>query len=348
MKITWKRLFAGVVTLAAAGLIVAWSGIIHIRASTGHWRVTDWFLHWVMRSSVRTAALGVQPPAFTPGMLTLAAGHYETGCAGCHGSPAMPRPVAVQNMLPPPPDLKAVVSTWSDAQLYEIVRHGIRYTGMPAWPAVERDDEVWAMVAFLRAYPKLDQATYRRLAGFSATQSQDFSQVVTTCAGCHSPTRLYDESLIPHLAGQSETYLRNSLAAYAAGKRPSGVMAAALSRLSNVDRERLARHFANEKTSTPTGVVSKAGGRGETLAQHGDKARGLAACAACHDTADANQAYPRLAGQPAAYLESQLHLFRAGIRGGGDYAPIMTRVASGLTDDDIRALADYYSAISMD
>ena len=61
MMLDWKRITVALVGLAAAGMLFAWSGLLDIRASTGHWRVTDWFLHWVMRSSVRTAALGTTP-----------------------------------------------------------------------------------------------------------------------------------------------------------------------------------------------------------------------------------------------------------------------------------------------
>lgn len=354
MRITWKRISAGIATLAVVGLIVAGSGIIDIRASTGHWRVTDWFLHWVMRSSVRTAALGVEASPFTAAMLPLAAGHYETGCAGCHGSPAMPRPAAVENMLPPPPDLKPVIATWSDAQLFEIVRHGVRYTGMPAWPAPKRDDEVWAMVAFLRAYPGLDQDGYRRLAGFSATQSRNLSQTIESCEGCHSPGRLDATSLIPRLSGQTETYLRDSLEAYVTGRRPSGVMEAAIMRLSREDRQQLAGYFARQSPPADASPASETRGgegaptHGQTLAERGDKARGVAACAACHDTPGINAAYPRLVGQASGYLENQLRLFRAGTRGGGYYAPVMTRAVENLSDDDIRALADYYASTSKD
>lgn len=340
MRLGWKRISAALFALAGGGLLLAWSGLLDVRASTGHWRVTDWFLHWVMRSSVRTSSLGIDPPAFTPGMLSLAAGHYEIGCAGCHGSPAMLRPAATAGMLPPPPDLKDVAGHWSDAELFEIVRHGVRYTGMPAWPAPEREDEVWAMVAFLRQYSHMDGAAYRRLAGFSASQSSEFGRLVETCSGCHSAERTDEQSLIPRLDGQSELYLRKSMEAYISGERPSGVMAAALSPLSEDERGQLAEYFARRKTGNPARSSTQMG-------KPAGNASSVASCLACHDSANVNEAYPRLAGQPVAYLQKQLHLFRAGLRGGSEYAHIMTRIASRLSDDDIHALADYYGAPPM-
>jgi cytochrome c553 len=342
MLIGWKQIAGLVLAGMVTAFLVAWSGIIGVGASTGHWKATDWFLHWVMRSSVRTAAIGTAVPAFTEGMLPMAAGHFENGCALCHGSPALPRPASVRNMLPAPPDLKDKIAEWSDAELFQIVQHGVRFTGMPAWPVAGREDEAWAMVAFLRHYPQLDAAAYRDLAGFTATRSTAMDSVIERCNGCHAPDRLDDQSLIPQLAGQSVTYLEQALAAYASETRGSGVMAVAIEGLDDEARRTLARHFAVQ----PPGFkhpTSRDTSRGETLALKGDPASRVPACLSCHDKAGANPAFPRLSGQPAAYLESQLKRFAAKTRGGGPFSALMTQAATNLGDRDIVALAAYFA-----
>ncbi len=65
-------------------------------------------------------------------------------------------------------------------------------------------------------------------------------------------------------------------------------------------------------------------------------------CFACHGPKgnSINPAFPRLAGQNAAYLVEQLRLFRSGIR----QNPMMSAMASGLTDQDIDNLAVYFAA----
>ena len=98
-----------------------------------------------------------------PGQVALGAVHYADGCAPCHGAPGEPRSPLMLAMTPPPPWLPRVIPTWDTEALFWIVRHGVKYSGMPAWPAQARADEVWAVVAFLRALPDLDAATYRRL-----------------------------------------------------------------------------------------------------------------------------------------------------------------------------------------
>ena len=345
MLIGWRHI-AGLVLAGVLGaFLLAWSGLIGVGASSGHWKATDWFLHWVMRSSVRTAALGTRTPAVTEGMLPMAAGHFEAGCALCHGSPAMARPKSVGRMLPAPPDLKDKIASWTDAELFQIVQHGIRFTGMPAWPAAGRADEAWAMVAFLRRYPDLDATRYRALAGYAAKQSTTADAVLETCNGCHMPERLDAQSLIPVLAGQSARYLEQALAAYADGTRPSGIMAVAIQGLSEAERQALAAHFARQSPASPRS--SAEGGlvrRGESLALKGDPQRRIPACLSCHDKADANPAYPRLSGQAEAYLANQLRLFVEKTRGGGPFRELMTQAAAHLQDEDIAALAAYFAA----
>lgn len=344
MRVGWKHLAALPVAGIAVAFLVAWSGMISIKASTGHWKVTDIFLHWVMRSSVRTAAIGTKVPAFTEGMLPMAAGHFETGCAICHGSPAMPRPDSVGRMLPPPPDLKDKIATWSDGELFQIVQHGVRYTGMPAWPVAGREDEAWAMVAFLRRYRELDAEQYRTLAGFSATRSQAMDRIIDTCNGCHSPARLEPESLIPRLDGQSAPYLEEALLAYADGTRHSGVMAVAIDTRTEAELQALARHFSEETADSVPLSESSLFERGQALATKGDPARGIPACLSCHDKAQANPSYPRLSGQPAAYLANQLRLFIGKTRGGGPFKELMIHAAANLEADDIPALSEYFAA----
>ncbi len=81
----------------------------------------------------------------------------------------------------------------------------------------------------------------------------------------------------------------------------------------------------------------------------GDAAAGKAksaVCAGCHGPAgiSANPIYPNLAGQHAAYLESQLKAFKAGKRKDGNGA-IMTPMAMPLSDADIANLAAYYASL---
>lgn len=346
MFIRWKYLIAALVVAPILGLFVAWSGLVSIGARSGHWAVTDWFLHWSMQSSVRTASLSTDVPPFdNPEMLKLAAGHYEAGCAMCHGSPARERSAVVFGMLPVPPDLKPRVPTWTDAELFHIVEKGVRFTGMPAWPAEHREDEVWSMVAFLRKLPGMRADDYRALAGL-ATPSGEVTAL--GCQSCHDEERLNGRSLIPSLAGQSPEYLRESLSAYLKGERASGVMQTAVNGL-NADQVASLSAFyaaiprkalaADEKNPNGGSVED-----GEKLARSGRPEDRIPACLSCHEKPDGNPLYPSLSGQSAPYLARQLRLFREEYRGGTQFHHLMTRAANDLTDKDVEDLAAYFAA----
>lgn len=347
MTLRWKHLIILIIVAPLLALGVGWSGLMSVSASTGHWAITDWFLHWVMRNSVATRAHFIEtPPLDDPALVPGAAGHFETGCAICHGSPAQPAPDSVTAMLPPPPDLAKVGPQWSDAELFEIVKHGVRFTGMPAWPAQSRDDEVWSMVAFLRKLPDMDAGTYMQASGLHGVGTAgEVSPLPITCESCHAEARLTNASHIPQLAGQSETYLLNSLKAYTEKQRPSGIMQVAVGTLPDEGLPELASYYAGQTRAQRASPMHDPAlvEQGRVLAEMGRAVDKIPACLSCHDKADANPAYPRLSGQNSAYLRQQLALFNAGSRGGSSYAHLMTEAAKGLTADDMEAAAAYFS-----
>jgi cytochrome c553 len=80
------------------------------------------------------------------------------------------------------------------------------------------------------------------------------------------------------------------------------------------------------------------------LAQGADRNLGrnlAAACANCHGTNGASlQGMPNLAGQQRTYLVQQMQDFKTGKRP----ATIMHQLAKGYTDEQVDALAAYFSA----
>jgi cytochrome c553 len=350
MHVNWKHaaIFLGILPFAV--LLVAWIGFFNVGASSGHWKITEWFLHFAMRSAVRTYALSVDVPEELPRQaIQPAAAHYARACAICHGAPGEPRTVAVHRMLPQPPDLAQTIGQWTDAELFRIVKHGIRFTGMPAWPAQERDDEVWAMVAFLRELPSLSSEQYRDLAygpHVPALRPTSFDQTLADCTRCHGDDGQGRSPFVPIIAGQSEAYLFESLQAYAQAKRPSGIMGLVATGIAESDFAALARHFASLPETRPeaSNVDSELIRIGAAIARNGIAARNVPACLGCHGGRDRNPAYPTIAGQPADYLKAQLDLFQSQKRGGTAFAPLMHKAASELTDPEREALAAYFSS----
>ena len=349
--ITWRRGLLGLVLLALAGLLLAWSGLISIGASSGHWKITDLVLHWAMEQSVETAALSVEePPELDePRQIRRAAGHFEASCAFCHGSPLRGRPPLSDRMTPPPPTLTDSARIWSPAELFVIVQQGVKFTGMPAWIAPKRADEVWAMVSFLRALPGMDAGTYRELAfGTDRPPEGDPDPVLAYCARCHGYDGGTDGGAFPLIGGLPEAYLRDTLQAFASGTRQSGIMRFAAAGLTPSAIARVSAHYAGQRppAAEPGERVAGLLAHGEKIATEGLPDRRVPACGRCHaDRPGRNPAFPELDGQAAWYLEEQLHLFKAGSRGGGPYARLMAKVVPGLAPEDIEAIAAYYASL---
>lgn len=346
MHVNWKHLAIGLGVLPFVAVLGAWIGFFNVGASSGHWKITDWFLHFAMRSAVRTYALAVDVPDALPRhAMQPAAGHFARGCAICHGAPGEERTPVIDFMLPQPPDLATRVGEWSDAQLFRIVKHGVRFTGMPAWPTQKRDDEVWAMVAFLRELPRMDGARWRDLAYGGERpplgQVTDLRQALAECTRCHGEDGMGRSPATPVLAGQSAEYLTESLRAYVEKHRPSGVMGVAAAAVAPELLPDLARHFSALPVAPSSTAQSAADG--EEIARRGIPTRDVPACLGCHGRPDRNPVYPELSGQPAPYLATQLRLFRSGERGGTRFAHLMRNAAKNLSDAEIDALAAYFA-----
>ena len=99
-------------------------------------------------------------------MIRAGAGHYQE-CIVCHGGPGKSPAEFSETMRPPPPDLAKVAERWNDAELFWIVNHGIRMTGMPAFGRIYTEDKVWAIVAFIRQLPDMSEAEFAELTGAS-------------------------------------------------------------------------------------------------------------------------------------------------------------------------------------
>lgn len=385
-KRTLAKAVAVAAVLALGGFLFAWSGLFNIGASTGHWAITAWFLHFAMRNSVETHSLGIEPPPSLDdaALILKGAGHFAQGCAPCHGTPGDPRNPVVLEMTPHPPELKDRIGRWQPEELFWIVKHGVKFTGMPAWPAPQREDEVWAVAAFLLRLPELSPAEYRRLTegevegGRAGEAERDADQeaalvdlddplgpALANCARCHGRDgRGRGEAAFPILTGQKPAYLQASLHSYAQGARSSGIMQLAASGLDEETVAALARHYAfvaDDGGTQALGLERPAGVRpaapatadaalrhaGQSIAEEGVPGEGVPPCASCHGptATPRHPIYPVLAGQHVGYLGQQLRLFKEGVRGGTPYAHIMATIARRMTERQIEAVSLYYATL---
>jgi cytochrome c553 len=346
----WISLTLGAIALG--GFLLAWSGIYNIAASRGHWAAVEWLLEFGMKNSVRRRAWTITPPPLDdPDLVTLGAAHFHRACAHCHGAPGMRGDLTAQRALPPPPDLRHVSREWTDNELFWIVKHGIKYTGMPAWVALERDDEIWPVVAFLKKLRDLGRDDYRRLAlgpaespaqaGRTIATLGDISSIVGACARCHGAENNRPASaLVPVLHGQPKEFLTAALRAYASGTRLSGIMQPVARELAPDVIGVVADYYASLPPPKPALPIAQ---QSSELATRGDVTAKIPACTGCHD-AGALLIYPRLAGQNAAYMANRLRLWKNGLPASTDSEAVMAPIARLLTGEQIAEVSAYFAA----
>lgn len=127
----------------------------------------------------RAARNAVNPVAPAPEVLEEALTHFADHCATCHANDGSGDTDIGRSFYPPAPDMRAArTQQLSDGELFSIIEHGIRLTGMPAWgtgtPEGERGS--WGLVHFLRKLPSLTADDIARMETMNPRSPQAFRE----------------------------------------------------------------------------------------------------------------------------------------------------------------------------
>ena len=148
----------------ALGLGFIHAGIYPIAASTPHMAPFRWAVTTLQRRSVEVSARNVQaPPLDDARLVQRGFVLYQEQCLVCHGAPGVERGVIGRGMNPNPPRLAYTAPDWSDAEIFWIIRNGIKMGGMPAFWTTNPDEDNWALTAFIRRMPELTEEDYDRM-----------------------------------------------------------------------------------------------------------------------------------------------------------------------------------------
>ena len=163
MRIIIASLLIAAVMFLLAGAVI-YAGLYDVAATTPHSPATSWLLETARTRSIKAQAAGiVVPPGLTdPAKVIIGVEHYAAHCAVCHGAPGVPKGDIAQGLYPPPPDLAKTAPLYTPAELFWVVKHGIKMTGMPAW-SDHSNDELWATVGFLEKLPGMSEQDYANL-----------------------------------------------------------------------------------------------------------------------------------------------------------------------------------------
>ncbi|AMN67008.1 cytochrome c [Psychrobacter sp. P11G5] len=169
MKFLLGILFTVVVAIAGIFAVVM-SGISNVGADQEHSPMMYSFLETARNRSIENASQDIVVPDLEQvDMISTGGADYKDMCAGCHLSPGVEKTDFSESLYPKPPnftktDVVERYKTKAGAQQsFWAIKHGIMASGMPAWGASHDDERMWAMVAFIRSLPELNENQYTML-----------------------------------------------------------------------------------------------------------------------------------------------------------------------------------------
>jgi mono/diheme cytochrome c family protein len=160
---TLLRLLPGLITAALLAGLVGWAvletGWYDAGATRQHFQFVHSMLERGMHQSVRFHARDIAVPVERDA--AMGAGLFKAHCQQCHGGPGVAQEVIGLSMQPVPGPLVDAAARFKPNELYWVVRHGIKMSGMPAWGFHLSEQEMWAIVGFLERLPHMTPDEYR-------------------------------------------------------------------------------------------------------------------------------------------------------------------------------------------
>jgi mono/diheme cytochrome c family protein len=153
-----------IIVVLIVGYAYISSGYYNIAATDHHTALTIWAISTLMDNSVRHHAESVSmPPAELLADSVSGFGHYDEMCRDCHGGPGIERSESGEGLYPLAPTLVGIDSVWTQAQLFWIIKNGIKMTGMPEFGSTHSDEQIWHIVAFADHLSHMSNSDYMAL-----------------------------------------------------------------------------------------------------------------------------------------------------------------------------------------
>ncbi len=174
--------------------------------------------------------------------------------------------------------------------------------------------------------------------------------VSNACSKCHGADGLSVSPIFPNLAGQQLTYIESALKLFRERGRSDpharAFMWGIARALTDDQIEGVAQYFAKQPAMRGTASSNPAlAEKGKSIYENGAPDHGVIACMVCHGPnaeGQADNGFPRLAGQHRDYLVLQLKYFHEQLREN----EVMQGVAATITDGEVAAVAEYLASKS--
>jgi mono/diheme cytochrome c family protein len=167
-----------IVAAGAAGLLYARVTGFSARATPGRLETSTarWVRHWGIPGEFRDKP---NPVPRTADAVNAGMAHFADHCATCHANDGSGDTVIGRGLFPPAPDMrKSGTQSMTDGELFYIIEHGVRFTGMPAWGSDNPNDAAlgWQLVHFIRHMPRLSPAELQKMEALNPRSPEEFRQ----------------------------------------------------------------------------------------------------------------------------------------------------------------------------
>lgn len=174
--------------------------------------------------------------------------------------------------------------------------------------------------------------------------SGDAARGIVACVSCHGTAGNSTISVNPKLAGQHEAYIAKQLDNFKGADRNNAVMSTFANMMTAEDMKNLSAYLSVQKAKPGSAKNKDIVELGKRIYRAGIAEKNVPACAGCHSPNGAGipAQFPRVAGQHQDYTIAQLTNFRTGVR---KNSVQMTTISKRMSDDEIKAVADYVAGL---
>ena len=176
-----KNLFIVLLLLLIVGVLAAlWllPGTFSAKATPPEWEIKA--ARFIRHLATPSHFLKMSNPVrFSPEILAEGRHHFADHCATCHANNGSGKTKMGPNFYPPVPDLRdPAIQTMADGEIFYVIHHGIRFTGMPAWGKgiSEEDLESWKLVLFIRHLPNITPEEISEMKQYNPLTRQEREQ----------------------------------------------------------------------------------------------------------------------------------------------------------------------------
>lgn len=141
------------VVLAIAAAVAVVTGVYNVAATVPHTAPEELILNSIMRYSVKAHAGEEARETWNEDQVREGFRQYDEMCIICHGAPGKEQTDINKGLRPNPPNLAEREKRWNSAELFWIIKNGIKMTGMPAFGPTHPDEVIWNIVGFIRRLP---------------------------------------------------------------------------------------------------------------------------------------------------------------------------------------------------